>query len=73
VWGEWRNAFVVAFDGAQRLDLVKLAADGRTPNATPVLERLGVGFKAVAQGPDGLYVMTSGKPGGDEIWRLTPQ
>jgi aldose sugar dehydrogenase len=73
VWGEWRNAFVVAFDGAQRLDLVKLAADGRTLNATPVLEKLGVGFKAVAQGPDGLYVMTSGKPGGDEIWRLTPQ
>jgi glucose/arabinose dehydrogenase len=70
VWRGWRNAFVVAFDRAQRLDLVKLDADGRVVQATPVLQKLGVGFKAVAQGPDGLYVVTSGKPGGEEIWRL---
>jgi glucose/arabinose dehydrogenase len=73
MWGDWRNAFVVAFDKAQRLDLVKFDAEGRTLRATPALEKLGVGFKAVAQGPDGLYVVTSGKRGGEEIWRLSPQ
>ena len=73
MWGDWRNAFVVAFDRAQRLDLVKFDAEGRTLLATPALEKLGVGFKAVAQGPDGLYVVTSGKRGGEEIWRLSPQ
>ena len=72
-WGPWRNAFVVAFDHAQRLDLVKLDAKGRTLHAAPALEKLGVGFKAVAQGPDGLYVITSGRPGREEIWRLSPQ
>ena len=72
-WGDWRNAFVVAFERAQRLDLVKLNAEGKVVQAMPALEKLGVGFKAVAQGPDGLYVVTSGRPGGEEIWRLTAQ
>lgn len=71
MWGDWRNSFVVAFDKAQRLDLVKFNAQGRVVQATPALQKLGVGFKAVAQGPDALYVMTSGKPGGEEIWRLS--
>lgn len=73
MWRDWRNAFVVAFDRAQRLDLVKLDAEGHVVQATPALQKLGVGFKAVAQGPDGLYVVTSGKPGGEEIWRLSAQ
>lgn len=72
-WGDWRNAFIVAFDRAQRLDLVKFNAEGKVVQALPALEKLGIGFKAVAQGPDGLYVITSGKPGGEEIWRLTAQ
>jgi glucose/arabinose dehydrogenase len=70
MWREWRNAFAVAFDAGRRLDCVKFDAAGRVVQAARVVERLGVGFRAVAQGPDGLYVMTSGKPGGDEIWRL---
>lgn len=73
MWREWRNAFVVAFDKAQRLDLVRFDAQGRVVQATPVVQKLGVGFKAVAQGPDALYVMTSGKSGGEEIWRLSAQ
>ena len=72
-WRGWRNAFVIAFDRAQRLALVKLDAEGRAVLATPVLQKLGVGFKAVAQGPDGLYVVTRGKPRGEEIWRLIAQ
>ena len=73
MWREWRNAFVVAFDKAQRLDLVKFDSQGRVVQSTPIVQRLGVGFKAVAQGPDALYVMTSGKRGGEEIWRLSAQ
>lgn len=73
MWGEWRNAFVVAFDRAQRLDLVKFDAEGQVVRATPALQKVGVGFKAVAQGPDGLYVVTSGRSGGEEIWRLSAQ
>lgn len=73
VWRGWRNGFAVAFDQAQRIDLVKFDADGRVIGATPALQKLGVGFKAVAQGPDGLYVVTSGKPRGEEIWRLIAQ
>ncbi|MFY9512533.1 MAG: PQQ-dependent sugar dehydrogenase [Rubrivivax sp.] len=69
--GEWRNAFVLAFDGAQRLDLVKFDAQGRVVRYRAALQGLGVGFKALAQGPDGLYVATSGKSGGEEIWRLS--
>lgn len=72
-WGEWRNAFVVAFDKAQRIDLVKFNAQGRVVRATPVVQKLGVGFKTVTQGPDAIYVMTSGKSGGEEIWRLLAQ
>lgn len=70
-WNDWRNGFAIAFDRAQRLDLVKLDAKGRTIYIRPLLQKLGVGFKAVAQGPDGLYVVTTGKPGGEEIWRLS--
>lgn len=73
MWREWRNAFVVAFDKAQRLDLVKFDVQGRVVQATPVVQKLGVGFKTVAQGPDALYVMTNGKSGGEEIWRLSAQ
>jgi aldose sugar dehydrogenase len=72
-WGPWRNALVVTFDRAQRVELVKLDAQGRAVQATTVLHKLGVGFKAVAEGPDGLYVITSGKAGGEEIWRLSVQ
>lgn len=70
MWREWRNAFALAFDAGRRIDFVQFDAAGRVVQAAPVVERLGVGFRAVAQGPDGLYVMTSGKAGGDEIWRL---
>lgn len=72
MWGEWRNAFVVAFDQGKRLDFIKLNAAGRTVQSTTVLRETRVGFKAAAQGPDGLYVITRGRPGGDEIWRLSP-
>lgn len=70
-WGTWQNGIAVAFERAQRLDLLKLDGQGRVTQSVTALERAGVGFRAVAQGPDGLYVATSGKPGGDQIWRLS--
>lgn len=73
VWGAWRNAFAVAFDQGQRIDFIKIDSMGRTVRAATVVEKLGVGFKAVVERPDGLYAMTRGRPGGDEIWRLSPQ
>ena len=72
-WGPWRNAFIVAFDKAQRLDLVKFDAQGRMIQNVRLLHTLGIGFKSVAQGRDALYVMTSGKVGGEEIWRISMQ
>lgn len=68
-WKDWRNAIAVAFDAGQRVDIVKVSRAGQIQSA-PLLSRLGVGFAAVAEGPDGLYVLTRGKSGGDEIWRV---
>ena len=45
--------------------------DGRLGRLATALKGLGFGFGAVAQYGDALYVATRGKPGGDEIWRLT--
>jgi hypothetical protein len=69
-WGDWQNASVVGYEKAQRLDLVRLDARGKVTQLTTALERAGFGFKSVAQGADGLYVLTSGKTGGDEIFRV---
>ena len=71
IWGEWSNAFAVGFDNAQRLDLMKFDQKGRLTRSATALQKLGSGFKAVAVGPGGLYVMTSGKREGDEIWQLS--
>lgn len=70
-WGPWRNALVLAFDRAEHLQLVKLNAEGRLQRSVPVLQQAGVGFRALAQGPDGLYVLTTGNEGREELWRLT--
>ncbi len=72
MWQGWRNAYIVAYERAQRLDMVKLNAEGRVVQASPTRDKFNVGFKALAQGPDGLYAVTIGKPGGEEIWRMTP-
>ncbi len=72
MWQGWRNSYIVAYEQAQRLDLIKLDAGGRVVQQSPTRDKFSLGFKALAQGPDGLYAVTSGKPGGEEIWRMTP-
>lgn len=73
MWRGWQNAFAVAFDRGQRIEFIKLDIRGRVTQSATALQKLNVGFRAIAQGPDGLYVVTSGKVGGDEIWRLSSQ
>lgn len=71
-WRDFNGALVVAFLAGQRLEVLRLAADGTVASTTPLFDTLGVRLRAVVQGPDGsLYVSTDGKSGGDEIWRVT--
>lgn len=73
MWRGWQNAFAMAFDRGQRIDFVKLDPRGQVTQSATVMQNMNVGFRAMAQGPDGLYVATSGKVSGDEIWRLSSQ
>lgn len=70
MWRNWANSLVIGLEGGKRLEILSLAKDGTYMRAGAVLEKLGVGFKAVVQGPNGLYVITSGKANGEEIWRM---
>lgn len=70
MWRNWVNSLVIGLEGGKRLEILRLANDGTYTRAGAVLENLGVGFKAVVQGPNGLYVITSGKANGEEIWRM---
>ena len=71
VWRGWRNSFVMAQDRGQRLEMVLFDDDGRLGRTATALKGLGFGFGALAQQGDALFVATRGKPGGDEIWRLS--
>jgi aldose sugar dehydrogenase len=70
-WPGWRRPMVVAYERAGRLDLVQFGSQGTGARAVTALEGLGVGAKALAQSQRDLYLLTSGKPGGQELWRLT--
>jgi aldose sugar dehydrogenase len=69
-WKDWNNALVVAFSRAKRIDLIKMDHLGQLTQQGTLLSQSLFGFQAVAQGPDGLYAVTSGKAGGEEIWQL---
>ncbi len=74
-WRDWNGALAVASLGDRNLRVLTLSADGTTTTGSPQtlfggLERL----RAVVQGPDGaLYLTTDGRPGGDQLWRVTAQ
>ena len=70
-WRQWNGALALVFDAGQRIDLVKLDHGNKVVRQATVVSGLGYGFSAIDQGPDSLYVATRGKPGGDEIVRLT--
>jgi glucose/arabinose dehydrogenase len=74
-WRDWNGALAVASLADRTLRILRLNAEGTDVLAAPEAvfggqERL----RAVVQGPDGaLYVSTDGRPGGDQIWRVTGQ
>lgn len=71
-WGSGKARSLTALHGFCRAPMRRPSASDGT-QASRTKGCLGVGFKAVAQGPDALYVVTSGRPGGEGIWRLSAQ
>lgn len=73
-WRAWDGALLVAMLAGRRVQVLQLAADGRTVTLQARALEFGERLRAVTQGPDGaLYVATDGKSGGDEIWRVAPR
>lgn len=74
-WRDWNGALVGAELKNQRLRVLRLDAAGTTSTeVTELYADQNVRLRTPVLGPDGaLYVLTDGKGGGDEIWRITPQ
>jgi glucose/arabinose dehydrogenase len=71
-WKLWDGALAVAFMAGNKIEILRLNADGTLLSNTALPQ--GARIRALVQGPDGsLYASTDGKSGGDEIWKLTPQ
>jgi glucose/arabinose dehydrogenase len=72
-WRDWNGALAVALLSGRRVEILRLAADGNSATNTRILDTLTERIRLVTPGPDGaLWVLTDGKTGGDEIWRLVP-
>gem|GEM_PF-104694 len=73
-WRSWDGALIVGLLASRRVQVLLLTADGgSTTLAVRALEH-GDRIRGVTLGPDGaLYVITDGKAGGDEIWRVVPR
>lgn len=69
----WSGALAVAFGEGRRIDLLKLDHLGQVVRSGTLLRQTDAGFRAIVQVQDTVYVMTGGKAGGDEIWRLAFQ
>jgi glucose/arabinose dehydrogenase len=72
-WRDWNGALAVALLSGRRVEILRLGADGTSATNTRILDTLNERIRLVTPGPDGaLWVLTDGKTGGDEIWRLVP-
>ncbi len=72
-WRDWNGALAVALLSGRRVEILRLNADGTSATNTRLLDTLNERIRLVTPGPDGaLWVLTDGKTGGDEIWRLEP-
>jgi glucose/arabinose dehydrogenase len=70
-WRDFNGALAVAFLAGQRLQILRLRADGSLESASAAFGTLGVRLRSAVMGPDGdLYISTDAKGGGDEIWRV---
>jgi len=75
LWRDWDGALVGAELKNQRLRILRVDAAGTgTSQLGELCEDQNVRLRTPVLGPDGaLYVLTDGKSGGDEIWRLAPE
>ena len=76
-WRDWNGALAVALLSGRRLEILRLDSAGTDlaagTTSTRILDTLNERLRHVETGPDGaLWVLTDGKSGGDEIWRLVP-
>lgn len=72
-WRDWNGALAVALLSGRRVEILRLSADGTSATSTRILDTLNERIRLVTPGPDGaLWVLTDGRSGGDEIWRLVP-
>jgi aldose sugar dehydrogenase len=74
-WRGWNGSIAVASLGDRNVRVMQLTPDGSGVSGQVTtlfggMERI----RAAVQGPDGaLYLATDGRPGGDQIWRVTAQ
>jgi len=72
-WRDWNGALAVALLSGRRLEILRLDNAGTSATSTRILDTLNERLRHVETGRDGaLWVLTDGKSGGDEIWRLVP-
>ena len=72
-WRDWDGALAIAMLSGRRLEILRLSDAGAVTQIVRLLDTLGERLRHVETGPDGsLWVLTDGKSGGDEIWRLVP-
>jgi len=72
-WRDWNGALAVALLSGRRLEILRLNGAGTSATNTRILDTLNERLRHVETGRDGaLWVLTDGKNGGDEIWRLVP-
>jgi glucose/arabinose dehydrogenase len=74
-WRDWAGALAVASLGDRNVRVMQLAADGSAVMGQVTTLFAGMErIRAVVQGPDGaLYLTTDGRPGGDQLIRVTAQ
>ncbi|MDX2008906.1 MAG: PQQ-dependent sugar dehydrogenase [Myxococcaceae bacterium] len=74
-WRDWEGSIAVASLGDRNVRVMRLSPDGLS--TVGMITTLFGGMeriRAVVQGPDGaLYLSTDGRPGGDQIVRVTAQ
>lgn len=72
-WRDWNGALVVALLSGRRLEVLRVAANALSATSLAQLAWDGERLRTAVQGPDGaLYVLTDGRAGGDQIWRIAP-
>jgi glucose/arabinose dehydrogenase len=71
-WRSWNGALAVAVLKGQQVRVFFPQPNGVLTGDVVTLAR-GVRLRSAVEGPDGLlYLATDARPGGDQIWKITP-